>query len=831
MSGPSGDKLVVCLDLRHELAEVMDPQTLDERFRDAMREAHLRSADVSRVLVIDTAAALLSHHAAYERLCSKSLVSTVLCLAVGPAPGPEEHVLSLPAQLRSPVAATLWIGDVRGVGWRPGQAPSLALTDTDLAADDIAGLEPLIELLQVAEVFDGAVATLGELPSAVASPALRLLVHEVPEEDLMRAQLQALDACVSPPDDLRAGPAPGGTLGVLAGYAEPEDLSVADCLPESSLLRQAHWHSVQRLSEADDGLNRLASWRGLLRLEDPAAGVVESLREAGHSLADYRDSIEQTFEWVDGRAGLNADGRDHLTQMGIQLPHVPGTRPDEVGNELRRQVMLRLERRHPLPEIVSWLRDFAGRSAPTGSAAQIDRLHRVCPDSLLDTLVEPPPPVVGNNVVRPGLWGFAAALLAAVSPLGIWGAGLVLLLLMAGTVRTAGSVRRVPWVVAFALAGAWAVGSAAGLALRASGLPAWAGAPLMVLALLAVALSAHSLWTATVRDWRADTGLSEAVAAAEHLGDVLDQGVLGHWLLADARAGASDQAKALAHLVQTVCGTLAEFAEQLGRRARPAWPAAPGGTGRAGPAGQRGGSTFAVEYVGQAGQALQVTLAGDITDLVAEVLSPYWHVVLRDPSSAASLPVVARTDELVHEYQQQLARVGTTPAPPFALVPANRPDPATLVGVDLNRIVDVLLPDSRGEALQLCSPDQLRMLDRTPAAARSFGFVPQAVQGAFWKTVEDQPGATGARHGQDGEGGGVDEERPGPSWPAARSSASMSAQLPEIVWTASGRFAGLLRLVPLSSGAVRSVWPEEAVETARETSSPPSASRTPGETG
>ncbi|MFE7029957.1 hypothetical protein ACFU9Y_06565 [Streptomyces sp. NPDC057621] len=827
MSDPSGDKLVICLDLRHELAEVMDPRALEQRFRDAMREAHVRSADVSRVLVIDTAVALVSHHAVYERLCSKSLVSTVLCLAVGPAPGPDEHVLSLPAQLRPPMAATLWIGDVRGIGWRPGQGRSLALTDTDLAADDITGLEPLIELLQVAEVFDQTVATLGELPSAVASPALRLLVHEVPEEDLMRAQLQALDSCTSPPDDLRGGPVPGGALGILAGHTEPEDVSVADCLPESSLLRQAHWRSVQGLSEADDGLNRLASWRGLLGLDDPAAEVVEALRGAGHALADYRDSIEQTFEWVDGRAGLNADGRDHLTQMGVQLPHVPGTRPDEVGAELRRQVMTRLERRRPLPEIVSWLRDFAGRAVPTGSAAQIERLHRLCPDPLLDTLVEPPPSSGGATLVRPALWGAAAALLAAAGPLGAWGTVLALVLLAAGAVRTAGSVRRMSPTVVAALAGAWTVGSAAGLALHTPGVPAWADAPLLVLALLAAAQSARALWSAAVQDWRAATCLREAVTAAENLGEVLDQGVLRHWLLADARAGASDQAKALAHLVQTACDTLAEFAEQLGRRARPAWDAGPRGGERTSESGRRGGSTFAVEYIGQAGRALQATLAGDIDDLVAEVLSPYWHVVLRDPSSAASLPVVARTDELVHEYQRQLSRVGTTPPPSFARAPASRPDPATLVGVDLTRIVDVLLPDSRGDALQLCSPDQLRMLDRAPAAAHSFGFVPQAVQGAFWQTVEDQ---SGAGRGGDGSGdGGVQ----GGARSVTHTPASVTVRLPEIVWTGSGRFAGLLRLVPLSVGAVRSVWPEETdgTGTAREAAPPPSASRTPGETG
>ncbi|MET9892844.1 hypothetical protein ABZZ47_22040 [Streptomyces sp. NPDC006465] len=826
MNGPADDRLVVCIDLRHELAEVMDPVSLDERFREAMRDAHVRSADVSRVLVIDTVGSLLEHHAAYERLCSNALVSTLLCLAVGPLPGPDGRVLDLPSQLRPPMAATLWVGDVRGIGWRPGQGRSLSLTDADIAADDITGLEPLIDLLKVAEVFDETVSTLGELPSAVASPALRLLVHEVPEEDLMRTELQAMNECVSLPDDLRTGSAPGGVLDVLAGYTSPDELALEDCLPENSLLRQAHWRCMERLGEANDRLNRLAGWRGLVAPAAPLAALGESVRGVGHALADYRDAIEQTFEWADGRAGLDADGRDHLTHMGIQLPHVPGTRPEEVGAELRERVSVRLQRRRPLPEIVSWLRDFAERSVPAGSAAQLDRLRLICPDTLLDTLVDPPPPSLDGRLVRAGTWSAVAALTAAASPLGIWGALLTLVLLAAGAIRTAGSPAEVPRVTVGALLGIWLTGSAAGLALHAVGIPVWAGVPLLALAFLAAALAVGALWATALSRWRVDSGLAEAAEAGERLGEVLDRGVLRHWLLADARAGASDQAKALAHLVQAVCTTLMEFAGQLGRRARPTWDGPPRNS-RTGPAGGRGGRTQAVEYVGQAGLALQTTLAGDMADLVAEVLAPYWEVVLRDPSSAAGLPVVARTDELMRVFQQHLAQVGTTPTPPFASASSGRPDPATLVGVDLRRIVDVLRPDGRDDALQLCSPDQLRMLDRAPASARGFGFVPHAMQGAFWKAVADASGsgrAPGDRPRPEGT-------PPGDGWAADRS--PDQAALPEIVWTTSGRFAGLLRLVPLSIGAVRTVWPEEADMTGspRQAPSPPSASHAPGETG
>ncbi|WP_432097863.1 hypothetical protein [Streptomyces sp. WAC 04229] len=817
MSAAGEDRrFVVCIDLRHELDDVMND--LDQHLREAIRGDGLRPADVSRVLVIDTPEALLRHQAAYTRLRASSVVSTLLCLAVGQLPAPEDQVLGLPAALsKGDGAATLWIGDVRGIGWGPGQARPITLTNTDMAADDITGVEPLVELLRVPEVFDQTVTALSPLPNCVASPALRVLVHEVPEDDLLRAQLQALDACTLPSDERRVHSPPGGALDVLAGRAEPEDLSVEDCVPESSLLRQAHWRTLERLGEAESGVDRLTGWRGMLLPDRSAAEVVAAVRETGHALADYRETVEQAFQWVDGRAGLDADGRDHLAQMGVRLPHVPGTRPEEVGEALRRQIAARFERRTPLPEIVAWLRDFAGRATPTGSAAQLDRLHRVCPDDLLETLQDPPPPAADTDVVRPSLWAAAAALFAAAGPAGLWGTAVAALLLAAGAVRAAGSPGRVPPVMAGGLFGAWLAGAAAGTVLGASGLPVWTAAPLGVLAVLAAGFAARSLWSAAVLRWRKESGLGAVAEAVDALGEVLDQGVLGHWLLADARAVACDQAKALAHLVQTVGETLRGFAEHLGNRAQQTWSSSRAGSpASSGEADGRDGGTFAVEYVGQAGQALRTTLVGDITDLVAEVLSPYWHVVLRDPSSAVTLPVQARTDQQMLVYQRHLGQAGTTPAPPFAAAATVRPDPATLMGVDLRRIVDVLRPDSRGQALQLCSPGQLRLLDRAPTAARSFGFVPQAMQGAFWEALGGSAGVSQPR------ADGVEESV----------AASTAAHLPEIVWTASGRFAGLLRLVPLSPAAVRSGWLQEEADDAAGRPGPRSAGgQAPGAAG
>jgi hypothetical protein len=842
-------RLVVRIDLRRELDDVRSAAALDGRLREAMRDAHLRAADVSRVLVTDTTADLGEHAWAYERLCTHPGVAAVLCLAIGPTPGRvqgrdagaseddgsaaepfhDPYVLVRPAQLQPPQAAVLWTGDVRGIGWHPGQNGAMSLTDSGMAADDVRGLDPLIELLQVPEVFDEAMRSLGEMPEAVASPALRLLVHEVPEDDLLRTQLQALDVCVSPSTDVRAATPPTGALAVLAGLAEPDDLAVDDCLPEDSRLRRTHWEAVEQMRRAQDALSALAGWRGLLSGGPATAAAVDTLRTSGEVLAGYRDSVERLFETVDGRVGLDSDSRDQLTAMGVRIPRVPGTGSEEVGRALREHVLSRLARHQPLPEVVAWLDEFARRTVPSGSGAEVERVHQLCPDSVVDDLLRPPDFRIGRESAWAAVLGGAAALLAVLGVGGLPAAAVVLVLLVAAGVRAAFSgadasepgagTQQLPlWLAvpatvwrpraAWTLLIGWLAGAVIGAGVRfAATPPAWTRYLLTVLAALALVWAALALWSAAVRVWEARSGLATAAEVTDRLGEVIDRSVLKHWLLADARAGASDQARALRSLLDTCRQVLTDFTEQLGRRAHSGWESSahPGDGGRTGPGGGRSAGVFAVEYVGHAGQTLQDTLVGDLADLVAAALSPYWQEALRNPSAAGALPVASRTNELIHAYQRQLARVGTAPPPSFARDPAARPDPASLVGVDLYRVVQVLSPGSGAETLQLCSPEQLRMLDRTPGATRSFGFVPQAMQGSFLRSLGAAPAAPGAGTAR-GEGAAADPERRA----AGRSvwDSAVSA-LPEIVWTASGRFAGLLRLVPLSTGAVRVTWRQD----------------------
>lgn len=828
------ENLVIVFDLRHEQDDVLDTDRLERRLRDTGREAGVPLADVSRLLVVDNASELPYRQQEYMNLCSAAgLTPQVICLALGsPAAGggegpdgtfTETHVLHMPEQLSpsSASAATLWVGDVRGIGWRPGQHEPVTLTSSDMEPDDLRGLQPLIELLQVPEVFDQTFQLLRDMPEATANPALRLMVHEVPEEDLLRAQLQALDACtdasaiqVQAPGGGSAGGTSTGALALLADLAEPQDLSVAAALAGSNL-QSAYEQAEDALHDARQDMDRLATWRGLLPRSPSVGESARSLRAAGTTLARYRRRIEQTFASVDGRIGLNEDAREALAQTGIKLPSVPGTGKAEVAGELRAHVLTQLDRRRPLPEIVAGLRDFANRSVPAGSAAQVGKLKRICPDALTGALLDPPLPAVGAGAPAAAVWVALAALFAAAGPAGPWGAAAVLALVPAvvfqvvvaasdgwGELAAEGGLAAfwdaVPRAATGLLAGAWAVGAAVGLGLWLAGaVPVLMGAALLVAAPVALAAAARGLWRTAITGWRAETEVDAATVAARELGDALDLGVLKYWLLADAKADASDQAKALAELVQESCDAFTEFAEQLGRRTRGSWRGEPplGSLGRSGPLGGRGGAMYAVEYLGQAGPALQSTLAGDFCDLVAEALEPYWNLAMDDPSGASALPIGVSTAELIHEVQQQLARVGTTPPPRFARRPAERPDPATLVGVDLRRVLDVLLPSGGADTLQLCSPGQLRMLNRAPEASRSFGFLPQALKGPLNRvTPGGRPSVPAS-----GQGGGAGP-RPSAADPLART---------DLVWTGTGRYAGFLRLVPLSSGAVRQARPAD----------------------
>ncbi|MEU3281402.1 hypothetical protein [Streptomyces antibioticus] len=224
------------------------------------------------------------------------------------------------------------------------------------------------------------------------------------------------------------------------------------------------------------------------------------------------------------------------------------------------------------------------------------------------------------------------------------------------------------------------------------------------------------------------------------------------------------------------------------------WPDDPPAGGWAEPAAAPGGRIRHVPRVappwlhrgaGEGGPDLVPTLVADLADATAAALRGHTGAHAgaggAGPAGGAPTTLEAAVSRAIAAAGLGLRDNGVVPAPPYARQDRVRGDASALLGIGAQRVQEVLDTGSEpGRPLLLCPPAQLSLLSRDPAEARSIAFAPQAVR----PLVEVRAGGLG----------------PG-AVPAA------------MVWTASGRFAGTLLLVPLRAGVVENVrvrtWAED----------------------
>ncbi|MER5948999.1 hypothetical protein ABT127_23410 [Streptomyces sp. NPDC001904] len=179
---------------------------------------------------------------------------------------------------------------------------------------------------------------------------------------------------------------------------------------------------------------------------------------------------------------------------------------------------------------------------------------------------------------------------------------------------------------------------------------------------------------------------------------------------------------------------------------------------------------------GEGGPDLVATLVADLADATVDALRGHTR-----PAGGAPTTLEAAVCRAIAAAGLALRDNGVVPAPAYARQDRVRGDAAALLGIGAQPVREVLnIGSEKGRPLLLCPPAQLSLLSRDPAEARSIAFAPQAVR----PVVEVRTSG----HGPD----------------AAPAS---------MVWTASGRFAGTLRLVPLRAGVVEKVrvrtWAED----------------------
>ncbi|MFE2585375.1 hypothetical protein [Streptomyces sp. NPDC059378] len=233
----------------------------------------------------------------------------------------------------------------------------------------------------------------------------------------------------------------------------------------------------------------------------------------------------------------------------------------------------------------------------------------------------------------------------------------------------------------------------------------------------------------------------------------------------------------------------------------PARPATSGGTGDGSPSfGPDGygphaprtdrasgdGPRWLDREAGEGGPRLVDTLVGDLTDTLVGALDPYWGAVARGQAAGPALSRVEERMRLMLEVtRRHLFTQGVVSPPPYARSVERRGNAEGLLGIGHQRVADAIEPDPQGRRIvDLASPRQTPLLSKDPTSVEWIRFAPQAV----WSGTEGRAGA--------GEGARPDGRTPGTPPPGMRSRS---------VWTSTGRYAGLLKLVPLRTGVVRPV--------------------------
>ncbi|GAA1440143.1 hypothetical protein [Nocardiopsis tropica] len=704
-----------------------------------------------RVVLLDGTRSLSGHTAAYEAVFTSGRVRSAVCVAVGP---PTEDAgrrfLDRPGQLGpGRGVATLWVGDTTGVDWgiRPPGPPR---PRAGVPAGSGAGLEHLLAALGQVEVFDRVVELSGQLPEAAASPGLCWSEPDRGGGAADSALAAALRRYAS------GGGASGGGPGTVPAAAPSRGNLLADLVAGArgprpvdvrggtGELGARERHARDAVAAAEEALASLSAPGGAFARTTPERVRREELRTAGEALDAYRAHVDRLFRELSPLTGNRLAAA--LGRAGVL--GAPPTREevDEALGALARLLDEGVRGGAPLDGLARDLEEVSRRVAPRDGAAPPPTGPEV-PDDVLRSLADPPPfPLPGP--LSPLL--LPAFLLPVLPALAGGPAGL------AGGIATA-----LAWVLAVTAGARRARGPGGGLPTAvAHAVAAFSG----VLAGLGAGGVLQLGLVVPPPVW-----LSLAVPACAAAGG----GVLLYTWSRLARRWRDRIAPERADASVTALAALVD------RRARESWYPGAARSGVADAARSAQGAVRAVAdaFAGAAAalppssshpEELEAVVRSDLSALARAALEP----VLAGLRSGAPVGDLSRrvrgtATDLLEEYRDHLARAGAHVPPRFA-----DPDTPRQVrgGPDLDRALDTLRLAPEDRMLQLCDPGHLSLLGESVPAVRAVRFAPYSAGVAAY--------------------GDPDSAFPDRS----------------AVWTRDGTLTGVLRLVPLRRGVVRTRW-------------------------
>ncbi|MDL5205246.1 hypothetical protein [Streptomyces sp. ALI-76-A] len=752
-----------------------------------------------------------------------------------------------PAALHGPDAGLLWAGDLRA-----------ARTAGDaVRADDPEALAVLVDLLRA--LFDETLETLARFPDAVAVPGVRVLEHDLSGAARARAWREALTRLAGEPystarrsahgDDAARTELPKPVDELAAG--RPTGPVPGHRVPGGAADR-AYLACSGALDEAEAGWARLSGVGGLIA---GAGGrdTEAALDAASRGLSGYRNLVVRALQ--EGAAGASSATPESallLTELGVRVPPYTGSR-EAVGEGLHRLAERMLRERLALRSVAERFAALSEQVAPAPSAGLLGEADRRCPPDLPHRVSADRHVAVATTTPARFVGALAAGGLAALWPWpGTFAALAVVLVLLAGgllaRLRQPGQPSSGPVAPGLAETVAAVTGGVGGYFLTTvREVPSWAG----LLGFLAGSALAVVLvvvrWRRTVDRWWELTGADEARRALDDLDALLAEAVLRQRWAADERLYCANAARMVAGALRGAAATvegldwhdrgdgrtaaapaggwedilhhdpalgavadLGDPAEPTGSE-RPDWMPAPdpysrtsaadgpgfAGNGGAEDAGERtrepdrrsgDGPRWLDREAGEGGPHLVDTLVDDLTDTLVSALGPYWGAVARGQAGGSALSRVEREmTYMLGVTRRHLFTNGVVSPPPFARSRDRRGNAEGLLGIGHQRVADAIEPDPQGRrVVDLASPDQTALLSRDPARVEWIRFAPQAV----WT------GTDGHDRADAGAGAGPSAHAPAMPPPGLRS---------RTVQTSTGRYAGLLKLVPLRMGVVRSV--------------------------
>jgi len=848
--------VVIPLDLRTGAAELDSAPALRARVARRLAQAGQPEPEDPLFLVTDTPAGLTDHQRQYELLAAYRAVGEVriLVLLVGSAPGsyagedeafrPDRRLLR-PAVLRTDRTAILWAGDLRSA--------RTALEEP--AHDDPDALAVLVDVLSVPDVYRRVLTDLAALPDAVAAPGVRLLEQDLPPDVRDRAWRDALtrfagqDTDHAPPAAVASGADLPEPLRALASGRGGRDQRHRQ---PGGPADDAYRTCAEALDYADEALAGLRTLPGLLRPTRRTTFEAD-LDQARQALDEYQALVGRALR--SGTASSTAEAAAQLTDLGLRLPTAEGMR-DRIGEGLREYAEKLLGQQLSLRSMAQRFTALAGRVEPVPGSALLPQLSGFSSAAVARESGEPDDPVRSPASAGPvaavagllgALWQGPLLALALVVPL------LFLAVSLLGASRLRGAGRPGRWAVGPQVA-AWGGALTGALVAYATEPAPWVGTSGLLIGLCAAGETARHLWRGAADAWapgHATAALRRALAGLDAL---LAKGVQEHWAV-EERLNCADAARSVAGVLRaTAAAAEAEAVPESERAATAggaydtyaegefaaddwlsstpdafsgagdgpadekgdddwmsayAWPDAPAWddpadatnpaddtgppvstptTTFASPPKQRSAPPGAARPGGadrtprwldretaEGGPELVATLTSDLADATMEAMRSYWGAVERGQAGTlAATRIEGRVAELLSTARRHLSHHGVLAAPPFPTARRTRPTPANLLGTDPQGLAGLVGAETDRQAVvQLSSPEQGALLSRDPAAAVWIRFAPLAVRDEVekvWRT-------------------------------------NGSGRPPEVEWTSSGRYAGLLRLTPLRPGVVATFRP------------------------